>query len=253
MTSLRRLLYQFLPLAVFSLMACKESMSMKPLDASKYFSSPAVAAFVDDVQNGDVPRVKQALAHGVSANAPGIKGFRPIHFVYPAKDAEVLKLLLSAGADPMARVENGNTPLHFAVRMPNPDFTHVLLAAGADANAKGANNKPVLQEALSSRQPENLRSLARAGADVNVVWGGATPLMAAIVTLSWDMAAALLDLNADLGYRDDLGEGALDAFCETVDGLARTATNRNGVLATHAAFKRRGVAVPCEAKLQKFR
>ncbi len=74
---------------------------------------------VDDVQRGDAGRVRQALAAGVSAYASGTQGFRPIQFVFVAKDAEVLKVLLAAGADAMARLENGNTPLHFAVRMPN--------------------------------------------------------------------------------------------------------------------------------------
>lgn len=226
---------------------------MQALESAKYFSSPEVAGLVDDVQNGNVLRVQKALAAGVPANAQGIQGFRPIHFVFGAKDAEVLKLLLAAGADPMARIENGNTPLHFAVRMPNPDFTRVLLAAKANPNATGANNKPVIREALSSHEPEILRMLAAAGADINVVWGGRRPLMAAIVTLSWEMVETLLNLNAGVSAQDSNNEDAVVTYCRTLKKLTPTSTNRKGVLATHASFIRRGIAIPCEADVQKFR
>lgn len=250
--SRRQLLQIFTLLAIFPI-SCRESHSMPPLDSGKYFSSPDVAAFVDDVQRGNATRVKKALGAGVSANAEGIEGFRPIHFVFAATDAEVLKLLLAAGADPMARLENGNTPLHFGARMPNPEFTRVLLAAGADPNAQGANHKPVAEEALGSDEPENLRLLARAGANLNVVWGGSSLLMSAIVTSSWDMAVSLLDLNADLAYRDNLGSGAVDKFCAKVKKVTPTANNRKGIPALNAAFERRGIPVPCEAEMQKFR
>lgn len=226
---------------------------MRHLESSKYFSNPEVAAFVDDVQNGNISRVKKALAAGISANAPGISGFRPIHFVFVAKDAEVLKLLLAAGADPMARLENGNTPLHFAVRIPNPDFTRVLLAAKADPNAIGADHLPVFQEALSAREPEILRLLAAAGANINVVWGGSTPLMGAMISFSWDMAATLIDMQADVSFINKHGENVVDIFCQKVRKIPPTAMNNKGIPAIYAAFKRRGIAVPCEAELQKFR
>jgi ankyrin repeat protein len=253
MVELRRLIYKIFPVAIVLLVACNESNSMSPLDSKKYFPLPEVATFVDDVQRGDIGRVKKGLASGIDANAQGIKGFRPIHFVFVPKDAEVLKVLLAAGADPMARIENGNTPLHFGVRMPNPEFTRVLLAAGADPNARGANNKPILEEALSSDEPEILRLLARAGADINSSWGGTSPLMSAIITSSWNMAVALLDLNADVAYRDKSGASAVDEFCAKVRKLTPTVTNTKGIPALHAAFKRRGVAVPCELEMQKFR
>lgn len=253
MILIRGFLLQFLTLLIIFVWSCDESYSMHALESTKYFSSPEVAGLVDDVQSGNALRVQKALAAGVSANAAGIHGFRPIHFVFGAKDIEVLKLLLAAGADPMARIENGNTPLHFAVRMPNPDFTRVLLAAKADPNAAGANNKPVIREALSSHAPETLRMLAAAGADINVVWGGRKPWMAAIVTLSWDMAETLLNLNADVSAQDSSNEDAVATFCRTLRKLTPTSTNRKGVLATHASFIRRGIAIPCAPEVQKLR
>jgi ankyrin repeat protein len=242
-----------LSLAAWLLLACTEGATMRALDSSRYFSDPRVAAMVDDVQRGDAGRVRQALAAGVSANAPGTQGFRPIHFVFVAKDAEVLKVLLAAGADPMARLENSNTPLHFAVRMPNPDFTRVLLGAKADPNARGDNGKPVVHEALSSHEPENLRLLSTARADINVVWGGGTPLMSAVTVYLWDMATSLLDLGADASFANRTGLRAVDRFCKTASQVPADAENRRGILRLVDAFQRRGVAMPCEATIQKFR
>ena len=61
-----------------------ETYSMSTLDTSKYFTDPRDAAFVDLVQKGDLAGVQAALKAGQSANATGVKGFRPIHFVFAA-------------------------------------------------------------------------------------------------------------------------------------------------------------------------
>lgn len=234
-------------------LASPESTAMDPLDSSRYFSDPAVAAMVDDIQRGKLARVQQHLAAGINPDAPGISGFRPIHFVFAASDAAVLKALLAGGADPKAKLDNGNTPLHFAVRMPNPDFTAVLLASGADPNARGENDKPVIHEALSSHAPEILRLLARAGADLNVVWGYETPLCAAIIIFQWPMAATLLDLNADLAYRDRAGKTAVDRFCERANRVPPNPANSSGIIQLFAAFRARGIQPPCAALEQKFK
>lgn len=252
MTNRLRRFVLILPLAAVLLLACTEGASMRALDSKRYFSDPSVAAMVDAVQQGNVDRVRQALAAGVSANAPGIQGFRPIHFVFVARDAEVLKVLLAAGADPMARLENSNTPLHFAVRMPNPDFTRVLLAARADPSARGAHGKPVIHEALSSHEPENLRLLASSGANLNVVWGGSTPLMSAVMVFLWDMASALLELGADTSVRSNIGESAVDLFCESASQVPADTRNKQGIARLHSAFQRRQVVIPCESTLAKF-
>ncbi len=225
---------------------------MTTLDSRRYFADLRVAAMVDAVQQGDVPGVTHALASGISANAPGSQGFRPIHFVFVAKDPSVLQLLLSAGADPNARLANGNPPLYFAVRLPNSDFTRVLLAAGADPNAQGEHRQPVIHEAIYARMAANVVLLAQAGADVNAVWGGSTPLLAAITTFAWPLATTLLDLNADTVFRDHAGVSAVDQFCAHIARVPPSAANRQGIPPLYAALQRRGVAIPCEETVRRF-
>ena len=49
-----------------------------------------------------------------------------------APNGELCRLLMEAGADPMARDKDGGTPLHYAH---NADVCRLLLDAGADPNA----------------------------------------------------------------------------------------------------------------------
>lgn len=48
-----------------------------------------------------------------------------------AQSADVLELLLRAGADPAARMYGGRTPLGSAMLRPNPALTRLLRAHGA--------------------------------------------------------------------------------------------------------------------------
>ncbi len=233
--------------------ACQEAPSMDALKSSRYFSDPAVAAFVDDVQRGDLARVKKALASGVSPNAQGSDGFRPIHFVFAAPKADVLRELLAAGADPNARLSNGNTPLHFAVRMPNPDFTSTLLAAKADPNAAGDSKEPVIHMATAYPGNQALELLAKAGADINIVWAGKTPLVHSIAEMTWTSAATLLRLGADVTWKDRRGETAADWWCGQLKGQPVVEKYRADVLALADAFAARGVTLACAADVQRFR
>ena len=226
---------------------------MDALKSSRYFSDPAVAAFVDDVQRGDLSRVKKALASGVSPNVQGSDGFRPIHFVFVARKADVLRELLAAGADPNARLSNGNTPLHFAVRMPNPDFTSALLAAKADPNAAGDSREPVIHMATAYPGHQALDLLAKAGADINIVWAGMTPLIHAIAEMTWTSAATLLRLGADVTWKDRRGETAADWWCGQLKGQPVVQKYRADVLALADAFAARGVTLACAADVQRFR
>ena len=240
-------------LALVQLLACKEVLSMDALDSRKYFSDAAAATLVDQVQAGDLSRVKQSLAAGVSVNALGSNGFRPIHFVFVAPTSDVLRALIAAGADPNARLSNGNTPLHFAVRMPNPDFTSVLLAAKADPNARGENDKPVVHVATAFPGNRALEQLAKAGADLNVVWAGKSPLLFAVASMTWKSAATLLSLGADPTLRDRRGESAADWWCGQLKEQPVVEKYRPDVLALADAFAARGVTLACAGEVARLR
>ena len=64
---------------IFGLWACQEGSSMgikaTKLDTSRYFPDPKVAAFVADIQDGNLKRVTEALKAGMSPNVAAKKGF----------------------------------------------------------------------------------------------------------------------------------------------------------------------------------
>ena len=225
----------------------------KLLDTSRYFSDPRVAAFVDNVQRGDVAKVQQGLAAGISVNATGTDGFRPIHFAFAPATPDMLKLLLRAGADPNAPLANKNTPLHFAVRQAEPEFTTALLAAKADPNAAGDSKQPVLFTALAYKSPAVVESLVKAGADVNAEWGNMSPFFAAVSTFNWPMATTLLTLGANANFKEKKGWSALDELCQS---LARVPTdfkdNKAQVRQLLSALTERGVTLRCSDALQRW-
>ncbi len=240
-------------IVIWALLSMDTTINARSLDSSKYFSDPKVAAFVDDVQRGNAKRVKAAIAAGQDPNAQGNEGFRPIHFIFPAKTAEVARILLIAGADPNARMANQNTALHYAVQQPNPDFTAVLLEYRADPNAKGASDEPVLINALSSTASDVIiRMLAKAGADINLVWGGYSPLQAAIVAMQWTSAVTLVELNTDPSVRSSQNENAAELFCRRLARTTPTPTNRQKIVRVGDGINAK-IPLSCEAKLMEFR
>ncbi|KAF6078800.1 NFKB inhibitor beta [Phyllostomus discolor] len=58
-------------------------------------------------------------------------GRSPLHLAVEAQAADVLELLLKAGADPAARMYGGRTPLGSAMLRPNPILARLLRAHGA--------------------------------------------------------------------------------------------------------------------------
>ena len=224
-----------------------------PLDARKYFQDPRVAQMVEDIQTGREDRVRGALSQGVSANAERLDGLRPIHFVFAAKRAKVAEVLLAAGADPNAPGAFGNTPLHYAVQQPTADFTEVLLRYRADSTKPGAANKPVLNVALSSPvAAEILPMLKKAGANIDLLWGGYSPVQAAMVQQDWVSVVTLLQLGANPDIKSAQGETAATTFCRLLGRM-----RPGGVTATH--IRKAGdllgkdrLSAECQGRLSAF-
>jgi len=97
----------------------------------------------------------------------------------PSNYFEIIKFLVSKGADVNATDRNGNTPLHVAAMLPYTDIVQFLVSAGADIHAKifFFDHTP-LHCAAAWCQLENVKYLVSQGADVNVKnSSGETPLL----------------------------------------------------------------------------
>jgi len=98
---------------------------------------------------GGVPEVVKALlSAGAKVNAVDIDGANALHCAVlrarQKSDTDCVRLLLSAGADPLACASSGETPLSMAAELPpGPVTDDVCRALGAAAAAKGGKSSGV--------------------------------------------------------------------------------------------------------------
>jgi uncharacterized protein len=99
-------------------------------------------------------------------------GYSPLHLAIKGDDAELVKYLLSVGADPTQVVgyespeSDYDYPLHL-LRSDNVEIARALVDAGADINQKNSERITPLRHACSHRHPNVALFLITAGADVS--------------------------------------------------------------------------------------
>ena len=133
---------------------------------------------------GETARVRELLEADPSlANAWSTDGFFPLGLAAFFKRPAIAKLLLTNGADARtASKPAGFTPLHSAVADDTAstdvaDLVKMLLEAGADPNAKSASGGTPLHPAGFTGNATVVRMLLEAGSDANATDGkGFTPL-----------------------------------------------------------------------------
>ena len=110
----------------------------------------------------DVPDVIRCVEAGADLEArTGESGSTPLHHAAVSGNAEVVAVLLEAGADSMLG-GGDDTPLHWAT---TPEVVAVLLEAGADLDAPDDNGKTPLHWAALLGTAEVVTALLEAGAD----------------------------------------------------------------------------------------
>lgn len=98
--------------------------------------------------SGDVTRVRQLLASGArvdqrSMHDAACGGATALHCAAVAGAAEVVDLLVRAGADLGARDEAGYTALHIAAERGDAAVVKVLVRAGAEVAAEIGDSSPL--------------------------------------------------------------------------------------------------------------
>jgi len=100
---------------------------------------------------GDLATVRSLLQRGADPNTLDHAGWSPLHEVSIAGRADLVELLLDAGANPCLHATTENlTPLHDAVSNGHIEVIRLLVSRGADINAKNLLGHTPLSLAAAS-------------------------------------------------------------------------------------------------------
>lgn len=162
---------------------------------------PKATRMMDALRDGDRSAFDKLLRdapHAVKLKGRG--GSTPLMSAVLYADAETVRLLLNAGADPNTRNDAGATALMWGVD--DLDKTRLLLRHGADANARSDDGRtPLLVAAAWSQSYDVIKLLLDRGANpsdvVNTYRGPVTPLRLAAEAGDEAVLRLLLDRGAD--------------------------------------------------------
>jgi ankyrin repeat protein len=131
---------------------------------------------------GDLAAVKRLLSV-LDANIKDQLGATPLHEAAEVGHAEVVRLLLSKGADVNAKTTTGRlTPLHVAAGKGHREVAETLINSGADVNAKDHSGDTPLHLTVTWGRKEIASLLLSKGADPTILNdSGATPDMRSTV------------------------------------------------------------------------
>ena len=164
--------------------------------------SPALAAKADDslmaaVRSDDIVAARLALKLHANPNALAPDGSAPLAWAVDRGDADLVNLLLKAGAK--TNSGRGAVPLVLACENGNNAVISALLAAHADVNAKRSDGVGAFHLCASRGSTENLARMIEAGAILDAAnVDGQTALMFAAAAGNAQNVALLLAHHADV-------------------------------------------------------
>ncbi|XP_051226927.1 uncharacterized protein [Lolium perenne] len=152
-------------LAVCRYLVDQVGMDVNMWDTSESKKTPLEHA----VAGGNLPAARFLLDHGADLHQENEKGVTVIHLAAMKGKSEIVKLLLSRGADVDAKSEEG-TPLHLAAFKGHESTVEVLLEHHADINklVPSCLLTPVEAAVFAASTP-CAKLLIQAGANVNGV------------------------------------------------------------------------------------
>lgn len=245
--------------------------SLGKLSANIPWSQPSIWVAAG---TGNVEMLRTEIEGGVAVDARIEKDLTPLHLTSLFNQAAAAELLLNEGADVTATDNQGNMALHMAVFLGNTEVVRILLSADADPlvrNGLGFNSLEIVAAPWSNKYEEYLREAEKElnteldvrrirterpkilellvsgadtaksqsavpidifyaaisgdanairehiaiGTDLNQVEqvGGSTPLILATIFGNRSVAEMLVEADADLEVRNKSGGTALHQAC----------------------------------------
>jgi hypothetical protein len=113
--------------------------------------------------------VKFLISAGADVNAQGPYGWTSLHMAAGINSSEMVAMLIAAAADPNLKMELGNTPLHSAVYLGSIDIADRLIKAGSRVNESDNDGNTPLHDAAARGYAEMVRFLLEKGASPTVI------------------------------------------------------------------------------------
>ena len=177
-------------------------------------AQPDASLLINAVREGNNAKVISLLKERVDVNVVEGDGATVLHWAVYLDDTDTTTLLIQGGADVNTSNDYGVTPLGLASRNGNAQILRQLLKAGADPNdsrhAVNAGETPLMLAARSG-QVEAVTTLLDVETRVNAkeTWNGQSALMWATAEGHVSVVRALIAHGADIHARSNSGATAL--------------------------------------------
>lgn len=176
----------------------------------------------EGIDHGSVDSVRTALIDNKDdLNEKNPCGYIPLHFaIQRGCNAEVVKLLVDAGADVNLKNSEGNTSIHMAFDVTDEEIIKLLCDCGADVSIENNEGSTAMEVCIYSDDFKCSVNMAKmffdAGGDVNrKTIDGETLLHLAAAGCEEDLVRYLISLGLDVNARDDCGQTPLLSVAES--------------------------------------
>lgn len=182
--------------------------------------SRARSALLQAARKGDIAAVEKTLKKGVPIESTNDKGETPLCLAVINGHVSTISTLLSHNAQIEARTKNGLTPLLCArenVSTSRTNVMRVLLSAGANLDAKDEKGNTALHQAVSHSRPDWVKLLLSSTPNLEIQNNiGETSLLRAVdfypssyAEKVLETVQLLLDAGADTKPTDEKGQTAV--------------------------------------------
>ena len=162
---------------------------------------------IDATKRQDVATVRSLIAKRIDVNAVEADGFTALHWATQLDNAQLVDLLLKAGANAKATTRYNVSPLYLAATNGNAAIVERLLDAGADPNGIAYEGQTMLMTAALAGKADAVRLLLTRGAKIDAVepYKGQTALMWAAAEGNTAAVDVLLEAGARLDAKSTGG------------------------------------------------
>jgi ankyrin repeat protein len=240
-----RLILCILPTVLFALIACSGT-TYAPSEEKNFKD---LKAAIREIQNQDLEGLRGIISKNKEIlNSKDSKGNYMLNVAVIEGNIEIVKYLVSQGADINIKDSSGKTPLQITIHEGRVELINYFLSKDADVDMKDHFNETSLHYATDRGEIEVVKLIVSHGADLNAKNNlKETPLFVAVKNNYLDIAEYLISEGAEVNIKDNsrrspLHEAVYQGNLELVkylisNGAYVNAKDKYDIYALHVAAK----------------